>query len=1026
MSPAEINRAPAVARASLRVAIAASFTAEPVERPLAFWMDELALPVIIELAPYDQLFQQLLDPASLLSRNRRGLNVVLLRPEDWLRALPESAAGDARHIKDTLERNVADFVDAVRVASARSEVPWVVVLCPASERTCAADDLQRTYCELERALSETPGITVVARHDFELYAVAEYCDPRRERLGHIPYTPEFFAALASVLARRIHAHVAPPHKVVVLDCDHTLWQGVVGEDGVDGIGIPAPFAALQRFLVELSERGFLLCLCSKNVESDVLQVFEQRSDMVLRKEHLVSWRINWLSKGENIRSLAKELNLGLDSFIFIDDSPLECAEVGLACPDVLALQLPAGGDLEVFLRHVWAFDRTRVTHEDRQRTAMYRQEAERARLQRDALTLGEFLAGLGLEVTIGPPSEEQVSRVAQLTQRTNQFNFTTSRRTEGEIRRLGESPLECLAVEVRDRFGDYGLVGVMIFGVRGETLVVDTFLLSCRVLGRGVEHRMLRELGEIARRRNLARVTATVLFTKKNQPARQFLEQVAGDYRFALDGGARYELPTQAAVSLVYRPEVEGRTNAEGAKPAPAESLAKATVAAGGSGSLKSRRYMRIPSELATSQKVLAAVRAAAARSTRPGLETSFVRPRTELESALVGIWSDVLRMAPIGICDDFFDLGGTSVLSVDLCAQIEERLGKTIPLTAIVEAPTIEALAERITAESSREPLVLVRSGTGRPPIFLVHDGDGETLLYRNLALRLDRGHAVYGLQPLARERAPLAHTRIPEMAAYHIAKMRTVQPRGPYLIGGMCAGGVIAFEVARQLGAEREQVALVALLDAADPTAALRAWKATQERLQRSMGIFREAQSTRTFLRAWLTTRELLKKARSFTVYVAQDCALRIWDRIRLQLFRMFLQRGRPPPRLIGTVSVRTAYLFAERHYRPSDPFDGELVLFRATFGSGIDEPYVQRYEDPLFGWRRRATRGVRIVDVPGGHSSMLQEPHVDVLAERLQSAIDEALGEGLRPKASPVRIPFRQQNDTLSGAISLDSST
>ena len=334
-------------------------------------------------------------------------------------------------------------------------------------------------------LEPVSGICLLGPADFDLYPIADYYDLRRDQLGHIPYTPAFFAALGTILSRKVHSLINPPHKVVVLDCDNTLWKGVVGEEGVTGITIPPAWMALQRFMLKLAGQGFLLCLCSKNDEPDVLDVFDRRPDMVLKREHLVSWRINWQPKSQNIRALAQELNLGLDSFIFIDDNPVECAEVRAGCPEVLTLRLPIDGDIERFLRHVWAFDRHRVTSEDRHRTTMYKQEADRARFQRDAPTIDEFLAGLDLRVTISEPAPEQVDRVAQLTQRTNQFNFTTIRRNDGEIRRLAESGLECRAVEVRDRFGDYGLVGVMIFGGRGAELEIDTFLLSCRVLGRG-------------------------------------------------------------------------------------------------------------------------------------------------------------------------------------------------------------------------------------------------------------------------------------------------------------------------------------------------------------------------------------------------------------------------------------------------------------------------------------------------------------------------------------------------------------
>ena len=269
----------------------------------------------------------------------------------------------------------------------------------------------------------------------------------------------------------------------MLDCDNTLWKGVVGEDGTAGIAIPPAWRALQQFMVELSGRGFLLCLSSKNDEADVLDVLDHRPDMVLKRKHLVAWRINWQPKSENIRSLAHELNLGLESFIFIDDNPLECAEVRAACPEVLTLRLPIEGELTPFLEHVWAFDRFQLTAEDQERTAMYQQEVERGRFLKQALTIEDFLTGLDLKIKISEPARSQLARVAQLTQRTNQFNFTTIRRTDSEVERLAESGLECWIVEVSDRFGDYGLVGVMIAGEQDGALTIDTLLAELPGVG---------------------------------------------------------------------------------------------------------------------------------------------------------------------------------------------------------------------------------------------------------------------------------------------------------------------------------------------------------------------------------------------------------------------------------------------------------------------------------------------------------------------------------------------------------------
>ena len=187
--------------------------------------------------------------------------------------------------------------------------------------------------------------------------------------------------------------------------------------------------------------------------------------MILKREHFISSRINWEPKSGNLRSLSTELELGTDSFIFVDDSAVECAEVEARCPEVLALQLPEQEtDIKRFLSHVWAFDHLKITEEDRRRSDLYAQKAKREQLLTESLSLEDFLAGLDLQVEFLPMTKAELPRVAQLLQRTNQFNFTTLRRSESEVEQLclaGEA--ECQVIQLRDRFGDYGLVGAMIF-----------------------------------------------------------------------------------------------------------------------------------------------------------------------------------------------------------------------------------------------------------------------------------------------------------------------------------------------------------------------------------------------------------------------------------------------------------------------------------------------------------------------------------------------------------------------------------
>ena len=450
------------------IAITATFTAEPLERPLTFWLEELQIPARITFAPYNQVFQQLVDPSSLLATNRTGVNIILVGFEDWQKNAAGRQAAELSF--PALERDARDFARAVTTAAERSATPQLVCLCPASPAVVMDPDRKRFFedivASLQTELQAIPGVHVISPAElFACYPVAEYYDPDSDRLAHIPFTPLFFSALATMLARKIYALTSNPYKVIVLDCDQTLWGGVCGEDGAAGIAITPPWKKIQEFLLEQYHAGMLLCLCSKNNEADVVEVFTNRSDMPLKLDHFVARRINWRQKSENIRALAQELNLGADSFIFLDDDPVECAEVQSHCPEVLTFQVPRDPEQAgQFLSHLWIFDHLKVTAEGQQRNLAYKQSSERASFHKASLSFSDFLAGLDLTIEISPLVPRQIPRVAELTQRTNQFNCTTQRRSESEIQSLCQKEdAECLTVNLRDRFGDYGLVGVIIF-----------------------------------------------------------------------------------------------------------------------------------------------------------------------------------------------------------------------------------------------------------------------------------------------------------------------------------------------------------------------------------------------------------------------------------------------------------------------------------------------------------------------------------------------------------------------------------
>ncbi|HWB83273.1 MAG TPA: HAD-IIIC family phosphatase [Bryobacteraceae bacterium] len=648
------------------IAVSATFTAEALQPALAFWVKELGLEWEIRFAPYNQLFQQLLDPSGVFARNRSGLNVALVRFEDWLR---NGGSAD-------LEGNARRLVDALHSAAASFASPLLVALCPPTPEHKGA------FAALENLVRV--GVTGLATVHLltpdevnAVYPVDEIHDPHADELGHLPYTPVFFAALATAIARKAHAIVSPPYKVAALDCDETLWAGICGEDGPEGVVIDPPRFVLQQFFAQRRSEGLLLALCSKNNDEDVADTFHAHPEMPLALDDFAARHVNWEPKSANLAAIAEELGLGLDSFVLVDDDAKECTEAQAGCPEVLALALPEHAEeIPEFLRHVWAFDRARVTEEDRRRSEMYAQQAERTRLERSSPSLESFLVSLRLEVRIAAPKPEQFARVAQLTARTNQMNATGLRRSEAEIQELLRSGgAECLVVEVTDRFGSYGLTGVMIFRNDRQALAVDTFLLSCRALGRGVEHRMVARLGEIALERGLARVDVPFVSGRRNRPAQLFLESLGKP-----EDGV-FHLQAAWAAQVRYRPSAGAPPRIVAEKPA-------AQV------SRKPVDYARIARDLRDPAEILRQVEASTLRAAPA--RAAYVAPRSSLERELVEMWAALLNLPAVGVHDSFFDLGGHSLLAVQLLSRVRRIYGVELSLEVVYSGEfTVAELAK-------------------------------------------------------------------------------------------------------------------------------------------------------------------------------------------------------------------------------------------------------------------------------------------------------------------------------------------
>jgi thioesterase domain-containing protein/acyl carrier protein len=374
------------------------------------------------------------------------------------------------------------------------------------------------------------------------------------------------------------------------------------------------------------------------------------------------------------------------------------------------------------------------------------------------------------------------------------------------------------------------------------------------------------------------------------------------------------------------------------------------------------------------------------------------VAPRTPLEQQLAQVWEEVLAIPSVGVDDNFFELGGYSLLAVSLFSKLEKQFGRSLPLSTLLMAPTIAQLAEYLEQPESsqlQQAIVPLKPGSGQPPIFLIHDGNGEVLLYQELANRLAAEVPVYGVQPYRADGCPILHTRIEEMVAYYIEKIREVQPEGPYFLGGLCAGGVLAFEMARQLQLQGQSIGMVAIMDAADVEAEEKAGYIANQRRDSFSKVFRDSKSMQPFARGVFILNQVRKKVTNLVRYEIQKRYKALRDRVQLQLFRYCLDRQLPIPRWLKAIPVRTILVWAQAQYAPDTALQGDVLLIRATEKSSIfdgtpidDTPYVELYADPLLGWKHRVTADVKVCDVPGGHSSMLQEPNVQVMAEMIQS--------------------------------------
>jgi len=350
-------------------------------------------------------------------------------------------------------------------------------------------------------------------------------DSRNWHMARAPLTQRAILRVSNDCGRLIKALRGKVKKCLVLDCDNTLWGGVVGEDGLGGIKLGTTFPgscykAFQEEILNLRERGVILALCSKNNELDVLDVLNNHPEMLIKEKHVATWQINWDDKATNLRRLANELNIGLDSFVFVDDSEFEINLIREQLPEVATIHLQGNtSDYRSLLLSFGYFDSLTFTSEDRRKNEMYGEARIRSKLESESSSIEEYLENLGLQATMGIPTISDIPRCSQLTQKTNQFNLTTRRYSEGQIAELiSNKDSDIFYLRVNDKVADLGLVGVAIVRYHELEAQIEAFMMSCRAIGRGAETAFLAYIADQAKNQhNLNSLVAQYLYTPKNE-----------------------------------------------------------------------------------------------------------------------------------------------------------------------------------------------------------------------------------------------------------------------------------------------------------------------------------------------------------------------------------------------------------------------------------------------------------------------------------------------------------------------------
>ncbi len=529
---------------NIKIAIISNTTVKGFCETLAVICDENGINAEIYETPYGQYYRELMDQNSDLHRLNPNVIFFMMDCQTMLGEHFYNPYGaGSSSLVEKVDQVKAELHQLIEVATNRFDCKIVfnnfmiptyspMGIIESKQAVGFFESISHVNYFLNEMAKQLPQVFIFDFNNFaSFYGKQNFTDKKMYYLANLTINFTYIPLLCQQYLAYIKTFLSMSKKCLVLDLDNTLWGGVVGEDGVNNIRLGLHyegkvFYEFQKYIFALRERGVILAINSKNNVEDVKEVFEKHPYMVLKESHFASIKINWNDKVSNMKEIAKELNIGLDSMVFMDDDQTNCEAMKTLLPEVRTVLLPRDTSLYVsVLQSLNEFNILEMTEEDIKRNEMYTEQKQREQLKVSIGDYEAYLKSLNTQLTFYPCEKENIQRIAQLTQKTNQFNLTTKRYFVEALEGLIEKGYFIYCVRVTDKFGDNGICGVVIFSIVEKVAMIDTFLLSCRVLGRYIENDILKFIMNLAYEKEATEIVGLFQPTAKNGLVKKFYKE---------------------------------------------------------------------------------------------------------------------------------------------------------------------------------------------------------------------------------------------------------------------------------------------------------------------------------------------------------------------------------------------------------------------------------------------------------------------------------------------------------------------